>query len=110
MLPQTNRGSSIKKVLFERHRGWAKFFFHLSSSLPPYFLYSDHALRGEYTMKPEPAAECARNQHRLGYSGAESVTEAVTNQLCFHSFITGRRQSREEKVVVITFKLAWFKL
>lgn len=36
MLPQTNRGSSMKKVPFERHRGWVEsgFFFN---PLHPHF-------------------------------------------------------------------------
>lgn len=74
------------------------------------FLYSDHTLRSEFTSKPAPTVECGRDQNRVSYFGAENVTETMTNQLYFHSFITGRRLSREEKVVVIKFKLAWFKL
>lgn len=82
------------------------FFFYPP---PPIHIF-DYVLRSVFTSKPAPAAECGRKQGRVSYFGAENVTEAMANQLCFHSFVTGRRQRREEKVAVIKFKLPCFKL
>lgn len=55
--------------------------------------------------KTSTATEWGRERDRVSYFGPENVTEAMTNQLCFHGFATGRRQRREEKVAVIQFKL-----
>lgn len=57
LLPQTNRGSSIKKAPFERHRGWVEFFLFFLLPLPHIFLYSDHTLRSEFTSSPASAAK-----------------------------------------------------
>lgn len=74
------------------------------------FWHPDHALRSAFTPKPAPATKWGRELDRASYFGAENVTEAMTNQLCFHGSATGRRQRREEKVAVIQFRLPRFKL
>lgn len=69
------------------------------------FWHPDRALRSAHS-KTSSSNRMGKGAGRgRAILGAENVSEAMTNQLCFHGFATGRRQRREEKVAVIQFKL-----